>query len=114
MSGRFAVGAIFGGLAVLSPPITLASLAIGAWILVFHGTPEGGGDTATEGFLWVTVWATVLFGVLLAIVAVALGMWFRPGFTVVAIGGILILYVLVPTVLERWTGEPDPPAGEER
>jgi hypothetical protein len=97
MSGRFAVGAIFGGLAILSPPITLASLAIGLWVLMFHGTPAGGGDTATEGFLWVTVWGTVLFGVLLVVIVAALGLWFRTYLTLVILGTLLLA-----GGLQRW------------
>lgn len=106
MSGRFAVGAIFGALAALSPPFTLASLAIGGWVLMFNGIPDGG-DTATDGVVWASVWATILFGVLLAIVIVAIGLWFEPVVTAVGVVGILILYVLIPARLERWNDDAD-------
>lgn len=86
MSGRFAVGVAFGVLAALTPPITLASLALGGWVLVFHGIPDGG-DTATDGVVWASVWATILFGILLVVVIGLLGLWFRPYLTLFIGGG---------------------------
>jgi hypothetical protein len=113
MSGRFAVGAIFGALAALSPPFTLASLAIGGWVLVFHGIPDGG-DTATDGVVWASVWATVLFGILLVVIVAALGLWFRTYLTLVILGTLLLA-----GGLQRWidwrraTGSAEVERGEE-
>lgn len=99
MSGRFAVGAIFGAIGALSPPFTLASLAIGGWVLVFHGIP-GGGDTATDGVIWASVWATIVYGILLAFVVAALGLWFRPWVTLLVLG-VLLLAVIIQWWLDR-------------
>lgn len=85
---RFALGVVVGGLLVLTPLTLPAMCVIGGVWLVRHGL--AGGDGVTAGVGWVSALADVILAILVALLAVALGLWHAPAATLLAVAAVAV------------------------
>lgn len=90
MSKHFTVGVVVGGVASLTPFLLPAMIVIGIWTLYLRGVSDGG-DTATDGFLWVSAWTAILSAAMTGVVFLVAGLWMAPKATITTVGTIVLL-----------------------